>query len=264
MLTHPVIDHPSALYLIQSTCSLIYHHFTFSLKTLLVSVIPSTQDCIHHCMPVIQQEFPELSALALRVNDDDDDDDLLLSILLAIMTTEDKTSESDLRDHRDQRRSYSMEHFRWGKPFGDKISEQKLRAHSDKRRSYSMEHFRWGKPSGRKRRPVKIFASPLEGGGSSEGPQVRRQLSSKEDEAKEDTTQIQGLPRARVSSKSHAQLSLQQRKDGTYRMNHFRWGSPPASKRNGSFMKPWEEKPQGQLAKLFRNIIVKDVQRIMG
>ncbi|KAM7395400.1 hypothetical protein PAMA_006927 [Pampus argenteus] len=220
-----------------------------------------TLDCIHLCMSVIQSEFPELSTLALKVNDDD----FLLSILLTNLVSEDKMSESDLRDHRDQRRSYSMEHFRWGKPFGGKLSEQKLKAHSDKRRSYTMEHFRWGKPSGRKRLPVKIFASQLEGGGSSEGSfpvQARRQLRS-EDEEKEDTTQIQGLPRAEVILKSHAQVSPQERKDGTYRMNHFRWGSPPVSKRNGSFMKSWEEKRQGQLAKLFRNIIVKDVQRIM-
>ncbi|XP_051981102.1 pro-opiomelanocortin-like [Xyrauchen texanus] len=29
--------------------------------------------------------------------------------------------------------------------------------HSEERRSYSMEHFRWGKPMGRKRRPIKVF-----------------------------------------------------------------------------------------------------------
>lgn len=193
-------------------------------------MIPSTQDCIHLCISVIQTEFPELSALALKVTDDDD---LLLSILLA--TLEDKISESDLR------------------------------AHNDQRRSYSMEHFRWDKPSGRKRRPVKVFASSLEGGGSSEGsfpPQARRQLTSDEEDAKGD---LNGgsRPKGRVSSKSQVQLSQQERKDGTYRMSHFRWGSPPASKRNGSFMKMWEEKPQRQLAKLFRNIIFKNMQRIM-
>ncbi len=176
--------------------------------------------------------------MAPKVNDDDN---LLLSILLSTLVS------------------------------GDKISESDLKAHSDQRRSYSMEHFRWGKPSGRKRRPVKVFASSLEGGGSSESsflPQARRQLSDNEDEAKGDlngkSNQNQGLLRARVSTKSHVPLSPQQRKDGTYRMSHFRWGSPPATKRNGSFMKPWEEKPQGQLARLFRNIMVKDMQRIMG
>ncbi|XP_070843400.1 pro-opiomelanocortin-like [Chaetodon trifascialis] len=195
-------------------------------------------DCVHLCMSVIQTEVPDLSALALKVNDDDG---ILLSILLAALAPENKISALD------------------GK------------AHSNQRRSYSMEHFRWGKPSGRKRRPVKVFATSLEGGGSSEGSfahLVRRQLSSDDDEGNGDLNggnhQNQGLLRARVSSKSHVQLSSQQRKDGTYRMNHFRWGSPPVSKRNGSLMKTWEEKPQRQLAKLFRNIIAKDVQRIMG
>ncbi|KAM9339725.1 pro-opiomelanocortin-like [Symphorus nematophorus] len=192
-------------------------------------------DCIHLCMSVIQTEFPELSALALKV---DNTDDLLLSIILATLDPKNKLSKSDLK------------------------------AHSEQRRSYSMEHFRWGKPSGRKRRPIKVFASSLEGGGSSEGsfpPQARRQLSSYDEEARGDLNGEghQNL-RARVSSESQVQLSPQERKDGTYRMSHFRWGSPPVSKRNGSFMKTWEEKPQRQLSKLFRNIIVKDMQRIMG
>ncbi|XP_045916068.1 pro-opiomelanocortin-like [Micropterus dolomieu] len=183
-------------------------------------------DCIQLCMSVIQTEFPELSSLALKVNDKDD---LLLRILPATLVSEGKISTSDLK------------------------------AHSDQRRSYSMEHFRWGKPSGRKRRPIKVFASSLEGGGSSEGsvlPRGRRQLSSKEDEAKVDLNG--GL--TRFISKSHVPLSPQQRKDGTYKMSHFRWGSPTVSKRNGSFMKSWEKKSQRQLARLFRNIIVTDVQ----
>ncbi|KAG7242924.1 hypothetical protein INR49_017614, partial [Caranx melampygus] len=146
---------------------------------------------------------------------------------------------SDLQAHSDQRRSYLMEHFRWGKPRGDKILVPKLGDHSNKRRSYSMEHFRWGKPSGRKRRPIKVFASSLEGGASSEGsfrPQARRQLNTDEDGGKADLNQeshqYQELLSARVSSKSHVLLSPQDRKDGTYRMSHFRWGNPPASKRN--------------------------------
>ena len=191
-------------------------------------------------MSVIKTEFPELSTLALKFKNDDD---LLLSILHHHLATLASSQE--------------------------KISESDLKARSNERRSYSMEHFRWGKPSGRKRRPVKVFASSLEGGGSSEGSfRARRQLSGNEDEAKGDPSQEghqnQGLPRSKASAKMQIALTPQNRKDGTYRMNHFRWGNPPASKRNGSFMKPWEEKPQGQLAKLFRNIIFKDVQRIMG
>lgn len=237
----------------------------------IIFAISSTQDCVHLCMSVIQTEIPELSALALKVDSDADagdgggddyDDDLLLRVILATLASHDKISESDLKARSDERRSYRMEHFRWGKPAGLKMREPKLKARSDERRSYSMEHFRWGKPSGRKRRPVKVFASSLEGGSSSEGRfpfQARRQLSSSEDEAEGDidggSNENQGLLRARDSSKSQNPLSLQERKDRTYKMSHFRWGSPPASKRNGGFMKPWEEKPQGQLAKFFRNIL---------
>ncbi|TRY86921.1 hypothetical protein DNTS_002197 [Danionella cerebrum] len=36
-------------------------------------------------------------------------------------------------------------------------NELDITPHSNQRRSYSMEHFRWGKPMGRKRRPVKVF-----------------------------------------------------------------------------------------------------------
>ncbi|XP_030577515.1 pro-opiomelanocortin-like [Archocentrus centrarchus] len=239
-------------------------------------------DCIHLCMSVIQTEIPELSALAPNVNsdadaddngggDDFDDDNLLLRIILATLASDDKMPESDLKARSDERRSYTMEHFRWGKPSGLKMRESKLRARSNERRSYSMEHFRWGKPSGRKRRPVKVFASSLEGGSSSEGRfpfQTRRQLSSSEDGAEGDvdggSNENQGWLRARDSTKSQIPLSLQERKDRTYKMSHFRWGSPPASKRNGGFVKLWEENPQGQLAKFFRNILVKDVERIMG
>ncbi|XP_034756497.1 pro-opiomelanocortin-like [Etheostoma cragini] len=192
-------------------------------------------DCLQLCMSVIRMKLPQLTALALKVNNDDD---LILSIILATLVS------------------------------ANKISETNLKGRSDERRSYSMEHFRWGKPTGRKRRPVKVFVSSSEGGGSFEGrflPQARRQLSSYEDEVKlNGKSSNQAAPRARVSSLSHVPLSSHEKTDGTYRMSHFRWGSPPASKRNGSSMKPWEKKPQGQLAKLFRNNIVKDVQNIVG
>nr|XP_020445427.1 pro-opiomelanocortin-like [Monopterus albus] len=113
------------------------------------------RDCVHLCMSVIQTVLPELSASALK-----DNDDLLLSMVQATLASHDKMSESDLK------------------------------AHSSERRAYSMEHFRWGKPSGRTRRPAKVFASSLEGGGFFEGRfplQARRQLS--EGEAKRDLNQ---------------------------------------------------------------------------
>lgn len=124
-----------------------------------------------------------------------DDDEHLLRILLAILGPKDKGSH--------------------------------LMVHSDERRSYSMEHFRWGKPPGRKRRPVKVFASSQEGGDSAEvffPRQARRQRSSNRD--------VLGQPRRRGSSRSSMQLNQQGGKNGTYQMSHFRWGSPNVSKRN--------------------------------
>ncbi|KAM9354129.1 pro-opiomelanocortin-like [Pholidichthys leucotaenia] len=217
-------------------------------------------ECIHFCMSVIQTETPELR-----------DDDLLFNIIMDAVPSEGESLESDLKAHNDERRSYTMEHFRWGKPSIYKSQDPKLGARSNERRSYSMEHFRWGKPPGRKRKPVKVFAFSLDGEGSSEGSfpvYTRRQLSNYEDNTKEDADrgshQKQALLRARDSTNSHNPLGLQERKDGTYKMSHFRWGSPPVSKRNGSVMKLWEGKPRGLLTKFFRNITVKDLQRIMS
>lgn len=139
----------------------------------------------------------------------------------------------------------------------DLTSEDRTR--SNERRSYSMEHFRWGKPSGRKRRPVKVFSSSQEGEGSSEGTvpfRARRRLQVKRNN---------GDASSGSRSKTYTAYSKQERKDGTYRMSHFRWGSPPASKRNGNFLKPWQdERPQSPLSKLFRNFMGKDIDKMAG
>ncbi|XP_058469757.1 pro-opiomelanocortin-like [Solea solea] len=187
-------------------------------------------DCIHLCMPKVRAELQEQNALAVKTSEDVDDDYLVGIILATLASSE------------------------------DKITDSGLQARGDDRRSYSMEHFRWGKPSGRKRRPVKIFASSLEGGGSGEDsflPQIRRQVRSYVDAAKGG----QQSQRSKVNSKSQVLLSPQDRKDGSYRMSHFRWGNPPASKRSDSFMKQLAAKPKGQLASLVRNIMLKDVQQ---
>uniref|UniRef100_A0A668A4I3 Uncharacterized protein n=1 Tax=Myripristis murdjan TaxID=586833 RepID=A0A668A4I3_9TELE len=176
-------------------------------ETAPVSLSPRTQACIHQCTHMAQEDSPQFRSLAL----DSDSNDVLLNALFATLASEGRSEEPDPKSR------------------------------SEDRRSYSMEHFRWGKPTGRKRRPVKVFASSIDGGDSSEG----RFLP-------------QGM---RLSPKPDALLKQQERKDGTYRMSHFRWGSPPATKRYGSFMRPWEEKPQGRLLKLYRDAIVKDEKR---
>uniref|UniRef100_A0A672HD36 Uncharacterized protein n=1 Tax=Salarias fasciatus TaxID=181472 RepID=A0A672HD36_SALFA len=104
------------------------------------------------------------------------------------------------------------------------------------KRSYSMEHFRWGKPVGRKRRPIKIYTGNGLEEASAElfpGEMRRREL----------------LP-----------ADFQEKKDGTYKMKHFRWSGPPASKRYGGFMKSWDERGQRPLLTLFKNVINKDGQ----
>nr|XP_019953386.1 PREDICTED: pro-opiomelanocortin-like [Paralichthys olivaceus] len=192
------------------------------------------QNCVRLCIQKIQAEMPQLNKLALKI---DDENDILLSIILAILASA-----------------------------KDKVPESGLKPHGNERRSYSMEHFRWGKPTGRKRRPIKVFMSSLEGGGSSEGgfhAQVRRQVGGTKDETRGDQNQQnQGMQQARV--KPQVPLRPQDRKVGSYRMSHFRWGNPPTSKRNGSLVKPLEEKSRAQLANLLRNILHKDVQRIMA
>uniref|UniRef100_A0A3P9HL07 Proopiomelanocortin a n=1 Tax=Oryzias latipes TaxID=8090 RepID=A0A3P9HL07_ORYLA len=79
------------------------------------------------------------------------------------------------------------------------------------KRSYSMEHFRWGKPVGRKRRPVKVYT-----------PNGVEEESSEEERAMEEVEE---------EERQHLLAGLQEKKDGSYKMKHFRWSGPPASKR---------------------------------
>ncbi|XP_072545988.1 proopiomelanocortin a [Salminus brasiliensis] len=114
--------------------------------------------------------------------------------------------------------------------------------HEDKR-SYSMEHFRWGKPVGRKRRPIKVFTNGVEEESAEALPgEMKRELATGGDDYPvEDSS-----------------FSQQEKKDGSYKMNHFRWSGPPASKRYGGFMKSWDERSQKPLLTLFKNVINKD------
>ncbi|KAG9347236.1 hypothetical protein JZ751_004803 [Albula glossodonta] len=119
------------------------------------------------------------------------------------------------------------------------------------KRSYSMEHFRWGKPVGRKRRPIKVFPSGVEEESSEAYPaEMRRALLKDQDYAT--LEEEEGDPH---------QFTLQAKKDGSYKMTHFRWNGPPASKRYGGFMKSWGERSQKPLLTLFKNVIIKDGQQ---
>ncbi|XP_015228062.1 PREDICTED: pro-opiomelanocortin-like [Cyprinodon variegatus] len=199
------------------------------------------QDCLHLCTSSIESEIKPLGVADQQDSDgfgdseltrDNEKDDLLLSIILSTLASKDKAAEDDLDAHDDQRRSYAMEHFRWGKPFG------------------------------RKRRPVKVFPSDVD---EDAFPlRARRQVSWNKAETKDGVVKGNSknlhLLRSRPRFRSQTPQGLPERKAETYKMSHFRWGSPPASKPNGGLKKLWDEKPRGKIAKLLKNILEKDVK----
>uniref|UniRef100_A0A3B4UNE8 Proopiomelanocortin a n=1 Tax=Seriola dumerili TaxID=41447 RepID=A0A3B4UNE8_SERDU len=103
------------------------------------------------------------------------------------------------------------------------------------KRSYSMEHFRWGKPVGPKRRPIKLYTS-----------------NGVEEESAEDFPEE--MMRREAEDEPEQLHDVQEKKDSTYKMKHFRWSGPPASKRYGGFMKSRDERSQRPLLTLFKNI----------
>ncbi|XP_059693279.1 pro-opiomelanocortin, partial [Haemorhous mexicanus] len=63
------------------------------------------------------------------------------------------------------------------------------------RRSYSMEHFRWGKPVGRKRRPVKVYPNGAEEESEENSRlEFRREEPSQEDEEEEEEEEFPKFP----------------------------------------------------------------------
>ncbi|TSR99434.1 Pro-opiomelanocortin-1 [Bagarius yarrelli] len=107
-----------------------------------------------------------------------------------------------------------------------------------------MEHFRWGKPVSRKRRPVKVRASVTAGD--------------------EDT--MEAPMETATASLTRRQLQEEQKKNANtkntakYRITHFRWNAPSATKRYGGFMKSLSERSHRPLLTLLRNIIAKNTQ----
>nr|BAJ05380.1 proopiomelanocortin [Corvus macrorhynchos] len=62
-------------------------------------------------------------------------------------------------------------------------SEEARAEREEGKRSYSMEHFRWGKPVGRKRRPVKVYPSGAEEESAENSPlEFRREAPWEEEE----------------------------------------------------------------------------------
>ncbi|XP_051868696.1 proopiomelanocortin a [Pristis pectinata] len=173
------------------------------------------------------------------------------------------------------------------------------------KRSYSMEHFRWGKPMGRKRRPIKVSPSNFENESvENMGPELKREESADFDYPAE-TSEVGDMDMEGAAKKdgkiykmthfrwgrgpkgsgqgwgpnhmytqplqfSNLEDMLQEsmesglpeeevKKDGeNYKFGHFRWSAPLKDKRYGGFMKSWDERGQKPLLTLFRNVIIKD------
>lgn len=129
------------------------------------------------------------------------------------------------------------------------------------KRSYSMEHFRWGKPVGRKRRPVKVYtANELEEESSEFPGDMKRALASQLEEEARRGPEV--LVLENEAGEAQEEVLQQKKKNsdggGVYKMKHFRWSGPPESKRYGGFMKSWDERGQRPLLTLFKNVINKE------
>ncbi|XP_016065458.1 PREDICTED: pro-opiomelanocortin [Miniopterus natalensis] len=61
-----------------------------------------------------------------------------------------------------------------------------------------------------------------------------------------------------AEAEAEAQPALK-KDEGPYKMEHFRWGSPPKDKRYGGFMS--SEKGQTPLVTLFKNAIIKNAHK---
>ncbi|KAM9201130.1 pro-opiomelanocortin [Dugong dugon] len=193
-------------------------------------------------------------------------------------------------------RKYVMGHFRWGRfgrrngssggSTGQKREEEFAEGHvgdvlpaagpgsrgdgaepglREGKRSYSMEHFRWGKPVGKKRRPVKVYPNGAEEESAEAFP-----LEFKRELARERREPARGPQGPAEGAATRADLdygivveaeaaSAEKKDEGPYKMEHFRWGSPPKDKRYGGFMT--SEKSQTPLVTLFKNAIIKNAHK---
>ncbi|XP_077187436.1 pro-opiomelanocortin [Paroedura picta] len=145
----------------------------------------------------------------------------------------------------------------WG---GDNEGNQDLERQESKR-SYAMEHFRWGKPVGRKRRPVRVYANGVEEESSESYPQeFKRELSLEMDYPEFDSHEEKKSSEAVVSEEEKEDVPEEVKKDGaSYKMRHFRWNAPPKDKRYGGFMT--SERSHAPLLTLFKNAIIKNAYK---
>ncbi|NXS59426.1 COLI1 protein, partial [Brachypteracias leptosomus] len=121
------------------------------------------------------------------------------------------------------------------------------------KRSYSMEHFRWGKPVGRKRRPIKVYPNGVEEESAESYPlEFRRELvlggTGAPPEAEEEEEEGQ-----------EEEEEEEKKAGGSYRVRHSCWHTPLKDKRYGGFMT--SEHNQTPLVTLFKNAIIKSAYK---
>ncbi|KAI6071980.1 Adrenocorticotropic hormone [Aix galericulata] len=123
------------------------------------------------------------------------------------------------------------------------------------KRSYSMEHFRWGKPVGRKRRPIKVYPNGVDEESAESYPlEFRRQLGA------DGLPGSPGFSEEDEEEEEEEEEGEEEKKDsGSYRMRHFRWHAPLKDKRYGGFMTA--EHGQTPLVTLFKNAIIKNAYK---
>ncbi|XP_077566897.1 uncharacterized protein LOC144189582 [Stigmatopora nigra] len=150
------------------------------------------------------------------------------------------------------RRTYPTDHFRWNKPHRNKTREPRP-GFVDAKRGYSMEHFRWGKPPGH------ITPGPKLGQkGSKRSPYAMEHFrwGKPAGRKRKPGKREGGSPEARFDPRPRG------RGNGAVRARKLR---PQAGgRREADVVKSTTNNPQGTLAGIFRDILLKDVQRIMG
>ncbi|XP_077442828.1 uncharacterized protein LOC144064293 [Stigmatopora argus] len=152
----------------------------------------------------------------------------------------------------DPRRTYPTEHFRWNKPHRNKTREPRPGS-DDAKRGYSMEHFRWGKPPG--------HITP--------GPKLGQKGSKRNPYAMEHFRWGKPAGRKRKPAKSdggspEARFVPRPRGRGNNAARKRKLRPQAGGRRDADVVKSTTNNPQGTLAAIFRDILLKDVQRIMG
>ncbi|ELV13760.1 Pro-opiomelanocortin [Tupaia chinensis] len=136
-------------------------------------------------------------------------------------------------------------------------------------RKYVMGHFRWdrfgrrnsssgGGGVGQKREDV--YPNGAEDESAEAFPvEFKRDLAGERPEAAPSPDGLDEGAAAQADLEYGLVAEAEKKDEGPYRMEHFRWGSPPKDKRYGGFMT--SEKSQTPLVTLFRNAIIKNAHK---